>query len=88
MSWYADGHLIWDRTDARSPRWVLLLDGEPGVASWLLDPGDPSIRQDAGTSQLVHLIRTTLQHAYGHRPRVVTLMPRQYRHRLWFHATF
>jgi hypothetical protein len=57
MAVYGSGELFWDTAEATSPRWVLLLDGPPGVARRRLDPQDPSTPQAASPSQLRELIR-------------------------------
>jgi hypothetical protein len=41
MAGYSSGELFWDTAEARAPRWVLLLDGPPGVAR-RLDPQERS----------------------------------------------
>ena len=41
MAGYDSGELFWDTAEATARRWVLLLDGPPGVARRRLDPRIP-----------------------------------------------
>src|SRR5438874_2296414 len=43
MAGYSSGDLFWDTAEPRAPRWVLLLDGPPGVARRRLDPQERSM---------------------------------------------
>jgi hypothetical protein len=47
MAGYSSGELFWDTAEARAPRWVLLLDGPPGVARRRLDPQERATPQGA-----------------------------------------
>jgi hypothetical protein len=73
MTGYGSGELFWDTAEATARRWVLLLDGPPGVARRRLDPQDPSTPQAASASQLRELIRRAFHEDTGHWPVSVTL---------------
>ena len=47
MTVYSSGELFWDTAEVRAPRWVLVVDGPPGVARRRLDPQEPSTPQAA-----------------------------------------
>ena len=81
---YSSGELFWDTAEARAPRWVLLLDGPPGVARRRLDPQDPSTTQAASASQLRELIRRAFHEDTGHWPVSVTLAVVRYKQRFRF----
>ena len=88
MPSYASGDLVWDTTEAKAPRWVLLLDGPPEAARRRVDPDELSTPQAATTGQLRELIRQAL-HAYtGQWPVSVTLTLVKYRQRFQFGARF
>jgi hypothetical protein len=86
MASYGSGELFWDTTEAAAPRWVLLLDGPPGMPRRRVDPQDPSIPQAATTGQLQACISRALHEATGVWPASVTLTPVKYRKRWRFHA--
>ena len=79
MAGYDSGELFWDTAEATARRWVLLLDGPPGVARRRLDPQDPSTPQAASASQLRELIRRTFHEDTGHWPVSVTLAVVRYK---------
>ena len=83
---YGSGDLVWDTTEATTPRWILLLDGPPGAARQRVDPQDPSTRKTAKASQLRELIRRALHADTGHWPVSVTLTPVRYKQRFRFHV--
>jgi hypothetical protein len=80
MAGYSSGELFWDTAEARAPRWVLLLDGPPGVAR-RLDPQERSTPQGASPSQLRELIRRAFHEDTGHWPVSVTLTAVEYKQR-------
>ena len=88
MPSYDSGELVWDTTEAKAPRWVLLLDGPPEAARRRVDPQDPSTRKTAKASQLRELIRRALHEDTGHWPVSVTMTPVKYKQRFRFGATF
>ena len=84
MAGYDSGELFWDTAEATARRWVLLLDGPPGVARRRLDPRDPSTPQAASASQLRELIRRAFHEDTGHWPVSVTLTVVKYKQRFRF----
>lgn len=84
MPSYASGDLVWDPTEAKAPRWILLLDGPPSLPRRRVDPQDPSIPQAASTSQLRELISRALHAETGHWPVSVTLAAVRYKQRFRF----
>jgi len=86
MPSYASGDLVWDTTEAKAPRWVLLLDGPAEAARRRVDPQDPSTPQAATTVQLRELIRRAFHADTGHWPVSVTLTPVRYKQRFRFHV--
>ena len=80
MAGYSSGELFWDTAEARAPRWVLLLDGPPGVARRLA-PQERSTPQGASPSQLRELIRRAFHEDTGHWPVSVTLTAVEYKQR-------
>ena len=86
MPSYASGELVWDATEAKAPRWVLLLDGPPEAARRRVDPHELSTPQAATTGQLRELIRRALHEDTGHWPVSVTLTPVKYKQRFRFHV--
>jgi hypothetical protein len=84
MATYGSGELVWDTTEAKAPRWVLLLDGPPGLPRRRVDPQDPSTPQAASTSQLRELISRALHADTGHWPVSVTLAAVRYKQRFRF----
>ena len=86
MASYGSGELVWDTTEAKAPRWVLLLDGPPEAARRRVDPPDSSTPRAATTAQLRELIRRTLHGDSGHWPVSVTLTPVKYKQRFRFHV--
>jgi hypothetical protein len=84
MAGYSSGDLVWDTAEARAPRWVLLLDGPPGVARRRLDPQDRSTPQGANPSQLREFIRRVFHADTGHWPVSVTLTVVKYKQRFRF----
>jgi hypothetical protein len=86
MASYDSGELLWDTTEAKAPRWVLLLDGPPGMPRRRMDPQDPSTPQAASTSQLRELISRTFHADTGHWPVSVTLAAVWYKQRFRFHV--
>src|SRR5262247_4273161 len=84
MAGYDSGELFWDTAEATARRWVLLLDGPPGVARRRLDPQDPSTPQAASASQLRELIRRAFHEDTGHWPVSVTLAVVKYKQRFRF----
>ena len=83
---YGSGDLVWDTTEAPTPRWILLLDGPPGAVRQRVDPQDPSTRKTAKASQLRELIRRALHEDTGHWPVSVTLTLVKSRQRFRFHV--
>ena len=88
MASYASGDLVWETTGATAPRWVLLLDGPPGVPRRRMDPQNPATPQAANTSQLRELISRAFHEATGHWPVSVTLAAVRYKQRFRFHVTY
>jgi hypothetical protein len=87
MPSYASGDLVWDTTEAKAPRWVLLLDGPPDAAPRRrVDPQDSSTPRAATTSQLRELIRRAFHAATGHWPVSVTVTLVKYKQRFRFHV--
>ena len=86
MPSYASGDLVWDTTEAKAPRWILLLDGPAEAARRRVDPQDPSTPQAATTVQLRELIRRAFHEATGHWPVSVTVTPVRYKQRFRFHV--
>jgi hypothetical protein len=86
MASYTSGDLIWDTTEPKAPRWVLLLDGSPGGARRRVDPPDSATPQAASTSQLRELIRRAFHADTGHWPVSVTLAAVRYKQRFRFHV--
>ena len=84
MAGYSSGELVWDTAEARAPRWVLLLDGPPGVARRRLDPQERSTPQGASASQLRELIRRAFHADTGQWPVNVTLTVIKYKQRFRF----
>jgi hypothetical protein len=84
MAGYNSGELFWDTAETRAPRWVLLLDGPPGVARRRLDSQDPSTPQGASASQLRELIRRAFHTDTGQWPVSVTLAVVKYKQRFRF----
>ena len=84
MASYDSGELLWDTTEAKAPRWVLLLDGSPGLPRRRVDPQDLSTPQAASTSQLRELISRALYAETGHWPVSVTLAVVRYKQRFRF----
>ena len=85
MPSYASGELFWDTTEAKAPRWVLLLEEPAGGPRRRVDPRDASLRQGATTSQLRGLIHRTFHAATGHWPVSVTLTLVRAKRRFRFH---
>ena len=52
MPSYASGDLFWDTTEAKAPRWILLLDGPAEAARQRVDPQEPSLPKGATPGQL------------------------------------
>src|SRR5262244_4262779 len=73
MAGYSSGELFWDTAEARAPRWVLLLDGPPGVARRRLDPQERSTPQGASPGRWRKRIRRAFHADTGHWPVSVTL---------------
>ena len=86
MSSYASSDLVWDTTEPKAPRWVLVLDGPPGAARRRVDPHDPATPQAASTSQLRELIHQAFHADTGHWPVSVTLAAVRYKQRFRFHV--
>ena len=86
MPSYTSGELVWDTTEAKAPRWVLLLDGPPEAARRRVDPQDSSTPRVATTSQLRELIRRALHADTGHWPVSETLTLVKYKQRFRFHV--
>ena len=86
MPSYGSGDLVWDTTEAKAPRWILLLDGPAEAARQRVDPQDPSMRKTATTSQLRELIRRAFHAATGHWPVSVTVTLVKSRQRFRFHV--
>jgi len=86
MAGYGNGELFWDTAEATARRWVLLLDGPPGVARRRLDPQDPSTPQAASASQLRELIRRAFHEDTGHWPVSVTVTLVKSRQRFRLHV--
>ena len=84
MAGYSSGDLFWDTTEARGPRWVLLLNGPPGVARRRLEPQEPSTPHAASPSQLRELIRRAFYTDTGQWPVSVTLTVVKYKQRCRF----
>jgi len=84
MAGYSSGELFWDTAEARAPRWMLLLDGPPGVARRRLDPQEPSTPHAASPSQLRELIRRAFHAETGQWPVSVTLAVVKYKQRFRF----
>ena len=84
MAGYGSGELFWDTAEPRAPRWVLLLDGPPGVARRRLDSQERSMSQAASPSQLRELIRRVFHADTGHWPVSVTLAVVRYKQRFRF----
>jgi hypothetical protein len=84
MAGYSSGELFWDTAEARAPRWVLLLDGPPGVARRRLDPQEPATPHAASPSQLRELIRRAFHTDTGQWPVSVTLAVVKYKQRFRF----
>ena len=88
MATYDSGELFWDTTEATASRWVLLLDGPPGVARRRVDPREPSTPQAAKPGQLQELIGRALHETTGHWPVRVTVAAVRYKQRFRFHVTY
>jgi hypothetical protein len=86
MPSYGSGELVWDTTEAKAPRWILLLDGPAEAARQRVDPQDPSTRKTATTSQLRELIRRAFHAATGQWPVSVTVTLVKSRQRFRFHV--
>ena len=86
MPSYASGDLVWDTTEPKAPRWVLVLDGPPGAARRRLDPQDPSLPKAATTGQLREFIRRAFHAATGHWPVSVTVTLVKYKQRFRLHV--
>ena len=86
MPSYASGELVWDTTEAKAPRWILLLDGPAEAARRRVDPQDPSTPKAATPGQLRELIRRALHEDTGHWPVSVTLTLVKYKQRFRFHV--
>ena len=84
MAGYNSGELFWDTAEATARRWVLLLDGRPGVARRRLDPQEPATPQGASPSQLRELIRRAFHTDTGQWPVSVTLAVVKYKQRFRF----
>ena len=84
MAVYHSGELFWDTAEATAPRWVLVVDGPPGVARRRLDPQHPSTPPAASPSQLRDLIRRAFHADTGHWPVSVTLAAVRYKQRFRF----
>jgi hypothetical protein len=83
---YVSGDLVWDTTEAKTPRWILLLDGPTEAVRRRVDPQDPSMRKTAKASQLRELIRRALHEDTGQCPVSVTLTLVKFRQRFRFHV--
>ena len=83
---YESGELVWDTTEAKAPRWILLLDGPTEAARRRVDPQDPSTRKTAKASQLRELVRRALHKATGQWPVSVTVTLVKSRQRFRFHV--
>jgi len=88
MPSYASGELVWDTTEAKAPRWILLMDGPPEATRQRVASQDPSTPQAATPAQLRELIRRALHEDTGHCPVSVTMTPVKYKQRFRFGATF
>jgi len=86
MALYGSGELVWDTTEAKAPRWILLMDGPPEAARQRVASQDPSMPQAATAGQLRELIRRALHEDTGHWPVSVTLTPVKYKQRFRFHV--
>jgi hypothetical protein len=86
MASYASGDLVWDTTEAKAPRWVLLLDGPPGSLKRRVDSQDLATPQAASTSQLRELISRAFHEATGHWPVSVTVAVVRAKQRFRFHV--
>ena len=84
MASYSSGELFWDTAEATAPRWVLLLDGPPGVARRRLDPQERSTPQGASLRQLREFIRRVFHADTGQWPVSVTLAVVKYKRRFRF----
>ena len=84
MAAYNSGDLFCDTAEARAPRWMLLVDGPPGVARRRLDPQDPATPQTASPSQWRELIRRAFHEETGQWPVSVTLAVVRYKQRFRF----
>ena len=86
MASYDSGELVWETTGARTPRWVLLLDGPPGSPRRRVAPQDPATPQAASPSQLRAYIRQAFHEDTGHWPVSVTLAAVRYKQRFRFYV--
>ena len=84
MTGYSSGELVWDTAEARARRWVLLLDGPPGVGRRRLDPQERCTLQGASPRQLREFIRCAFHADTGHWPVSVTLTVVKYKQRFRF----
>ena len=66
MAWLDSGELVWETTGARTPRWVLLLDGPPGIPRRRVAPQESAEPQAASTSQFKGVHPQSVPR--GHRP--------------------
>jgi hypothetical protein len=87
MASYGSGDLFWDTAEATAPRWVLLLDGPPGVTRRRVDPQDTTTPQAANTTQLRELISRAFHEDTGAWPVSVTLAAVRYKQRFRFQVT-
>ena len=86
MPSYASGDLVWDTTEAKAPRWILLLDGPSEAARQRVEPQEPSLPKGAKPAQLRELIRRALHEDTGHWPVSVTVTLVKYKQRFRFHV--
>ena len=75
------GEVFWETAEATAPRWMLVVDGPPGVARQRLDPQDRSTPHAASPSQLRELIRRAFHAESGHWPVSVSLAAVRYKQR-------
>ena len=86
MPSYDSGELVWDTTEATTPRWALLLDRPLEAALRRVDPQDASAPKAARRGQLMELICRALHEDTGHWPVSVTLTSVKYKQRFRFHV--
>ena len=86
MASYGSGELVWDTTEAKAPRWILLMDGPPEAARQRVASQDPSMPQAATAGQLRELIRRAFHEDIGQWPVSVTVTLVKSKQRFRFHV--